>query len=141
MYNIVVIVGSLRKESFNKKLMRAIDKLNHPLLKFTLLDLKDIPLYNQDDEMDMPSAAKHLKKTVENADGILFVTPEYNRSIPGVLKDSIDWGTRPYGKNPGRINDGSDRNSPAHGDCGAHPITWDLVGLMPIFGHRECTCL
>ncbi len=99
MFNVIVIIGSLRKESFNKKLMLALDKLNHPLLKFNILDLNEIPIYNQDNETNMPAVVANLKKEVENADGILFVTPEYNRSIPGMLKNIIDWGTRPYGKN------------------------------------------
>jgi chromate reductase len=99
MFNIAVIVGSLRKESFNKKFMFALDKLNHPNLTFTILDISEIPLFNQDHENDMPPAAAALKSAVAAADGVLFVTPEYNRSIPGVLKNIIDWGTRPYGKN------------------------------------------
>lgn len=99
MFNIIVIIGSLRKESINKKLVHALDKLNHPLLKFNIIDLNEIPIYNQDNETNMPAAVVNLKKEVENSDGVLFVTPEYNRSIPGMLKNIIDWGTRPYGKN------------------------------------------
>ncbi len=99
MLKIAVIVGSLRKESFNKKLVQALDKLNHPLLTFTILDLHDIPLYNQDNESTLPAVVAHLKKEIEQSDGVLFVTPEYNRSIPGMLKNVIDWGSRPYGKN------------------------------------------
>lgn len=99
MFNILVIIGSLRKESFNKRLMLALDKLNHPLLKFHILDLHTVPLYNQDDEANMPAPAAHLKKEIEKSDGVLFITPEYNRSIPGMLKNIIDWGSRPYGKN------------------------------------------
>lgn len=99
MFNIAVIVGSLRKESFNKKLMLAIDKLNHPNLKFHILDLTEIPLFNQDYENNLPASVANLKNEIVNADGVLFVTPEYNRSIPGVLKNIIDWGSRPYGKN------------------------------------------
>ncbi len=99
MFNIAVIVGSLRKESFNKKLVHALDKLNHPGLKLNILELNEIPIYNQDNEANMPAAVIDFKNKILNADGILFVTPEYNRSIPGVLKNSIDWGTRPYGKN------------------------------------------
>lgn len=99
MFNVLVIIGSLRKESFNKKLMLALDKLNHPLLKFNVIDLNEIPLYNQDHEANMPTVVVNLKKEIEQSDGILFITPEYNRSIPGMLKNIIDWGTRPYGKN------------------------------------------
>lgn len=99
MLKIAVIVGSLRKDSFNKKLVRALDKLNHPDLEFNILDLTEVPLYNQDNESNMPASVVHLKNEISNANGVLFVTPEYNRSIPGVLKNIIDWGTRPYGKN------------------------------------------
>ncbi|MDR3491331.1 MAG: NAD(P)H-dependent oxidoreductase [Gammaproteobacteria bacterium] len=99
MFNIAVVVGSLRKESFNKKLVHALDKLNHPNLKFTILDINEVPLYNQDNEGNMPAAVVKFKKEIQDAAGVLFVTPEYNRSIPGMLKNLIDWGTRPYGKN------------------------------------------
>jgi len=99
MFKIAVIVGSLRKESINKKLMHALDKLNHPKLKFNILDLTEVPLFNQDNENNLTDAVAHLKKEIHSSDGVLFVTPEYNRSIPGVLKNVIDWGTRPPGKN------------------------------------------
>ena len=99
MFKVAVIVGSLRKESFNKKLMHALDKLSHPKLEFNILDLNEVPLFNQDNENNLPAAVVNFKNTVTNANGVLFVTPEYNRSIPGVLKNIIDWGTRPYGKN------------------------------------------
>lgn len=99
MLKIATIVGSLRKDSFNKKLMMALDKLSHPKLEFKILDITHIPLFNQDNETNLPSAVAQLKNEVTQADGVLFVTPEYNRSIPGVLKNVIDWGTRPYGTN------------------------------------------
>ena len=99
MLTVSVIVVSLRKESFNKKLMHALDKLAHPELTFHPLSLDDIPLFNQDHENNLPLAVKNLKNAVSTEDGVLFVTPEYNRSIPGVLKNVIDWGTRPYGQN------------------------------------------
>lgn len=99
MLNVLVIVGSLRKESFNKKLAQALDKLKHPELKLSLAKIDDIPLYNQDLDQNLPSEVVRLKKEIANADAVLFVTPEYNRSIPGVLKNIIDWGTRPYGQN------------------------------------------
>ena len=99
MFNVIVIVGSLRKESFNKKLALALDKLKHPQLKFSISKIDDIPLYNQDLDNNLPSSVVRLKKEILSADAVLFVTPEYNRSIPGVLKNIIDWGTRPYGQN------------------------------------------
>lgn len=99
MLKIVVIIGSLRKESINKKLVHALDKLSHPDLEFHIFDIKNIPLYNQDNESNLPEVVVSLKNEIATADGLLFVTPEYNRSIPGVLKNVIDWGSRPSGKN------------------------------------------
>ncbi|HSW93458.1 MAG TPA: NADPH-dependent FMN reductase [Gammaproteobacteria bacterium] len=99
MFKIAVIVGSLRKDSFNRRLALALDKLKHPSLAFSFLKIEDIPLYNQDLDDHLPEPVIRFKKEIKEADGILFVTPEYNRSIPGVLKNSIDWGTRPYGTN------------------------------------------
>ncbi|RUR16574.1 NADPH-dependent oxidoreductase [Legionella sp. km535] len=99
MLTVKVIIGSLRNESFNKKLILALDKLNHPKLQFKILDLHQIPLYNQDIELSPPQSVIDLKNEVAHADGILIATPEYNRSIPGVLKNIIDWGSRPYGSN------------------------------------------
>lgn len=99
MSQVAIVVGSLRKESFNRKLAYALNKLNHTNLSFNILKIDDIPLYNQDLDNDLPASVVRMKKEVAESDAILFVTPEYNRSIPGVLKNIIDWGTRPYGKN------------------------------------------
>ena len=98
MFKIAVIVGSLRKESFNLKLALALDNLKHPNLQFDILQLHEVPVFNQDNEKPLPTAVANFKAAVTNADGVLFVTPEYNRSISGVLKNIIDWGTRPYGQ-------------------------------------------
>lgn len=99
MFKIAVIVGSLRKDSFNRKLALALDKLQHPTLQLSYIKIDDIPLYNQDLDNNLPDSVVRLKKEITAADAVLFVTPEYNRSIPGVLKNIIDWGTRPYGQN------------------------------------------
>lgn len=99
MFNVLVIVGSLRKDSFNKKLALALDKLNHPQLRFLFAKVDDIPVYNQDLDQNLPASVVRIKDEVKSADAVLFVTPEYNRSIPGMLKNIIDWGTRPYGQN------------------------------------------
>ncbi|MCE3238828.1 MAG: NADPH-dependent reductase protein [Gammaproteobacteria bacterium] len=99
MLQVAVIVGSLRKDSFNRKLAYALDKLKHPKLQFSYSKIDTIPLYNQDLDNNLPVSVVKLKQDVADADAVLFVTPEYNRSIPGVLKNVIDWGTRPYGKN------------------------------------------
>jgi len=99
MFKVAVIVGSLRKESFNRKLAMALDKLKHDNLVFSMIQIDDVPLFNQDNEKELPSSVARFKNEVKAADAVLFVTPEYNRSIPGVLKNIIDWGTRPYGQN------------------------------------------
>jgi chromate reductase len=95
---IAVLVGSLRAASFNLHLARALEKLVPATMKFTYTNL-DIPLYNQDIEHQMPEAAAKMKSIVAGAQGVLFVTPEHNRSLPAALKNAIDWGSRPRGHN------------------------------------------
>ncbi len=94
-----LIIGSIRKDSINRKLAKAIEKLAGDRLLFKHIAIDGLPLHNQDHEANMPEAAVQLKKQIEAVDGLLFVTPEYNRSIPGVLKNAVDWASRPYGKN------------------------------------------
>ena len=96
---IAVFVGSLRKDSFNRRLARAVEKLAPAGFDFRHIQIDDLPLYSQDFDADYPAAATRLKKDIESTDGLLFVTPEYNRSIPGVLKNAIDLGSRPWGTN------------------------------------------
>lgn len=98
MYKISVIIGSLRKESLNRKLANAFIKLGHPSLDFAICPIDDIPLYNQDHEDNLPLSVVAFKKSIQESDAVLWVTPEYNRSIPGVVKNVIDWGTRPAGQ-------------------------------------------
>jgi chromate reductase len=98
-FKIAVIVGSNRRESVNKKLTQALIKLGAPGLEFRTLQIDDLPLYNQDDEGNLPQSVVRFKAELAAADGILFVTPEHSRSIPAVLKNAIDWGARPWGKN------------------------------------------
>ena len=97
-YKIAVIVGSLRKESFNRKLANAIVKLAPAEFSFTQLRIDDLPLYNQDDDGHPAAAVTRLKGEIKAAHGVMFVTPEYNRSVPGVLKNAIDHASRPYGQ-------------------------------------------
>jgi chromate reductase, NAD(P)H dehydrogenase (quinone) len=97
-YNIVVMVGSLRRESYNRQLTTGLGKLLPPEFSLHQLEIGDLPLYNQDDDTDPPAAAKRLKTEVAGAHGVIFVTPEYNRSVPGVLKNAIDHISRPYGQ-------------------------------------------
>lgn len=97
-YNIAVVVGSIRKDSFNQKLAVALEKLFPAEFSFTHVRLDDLPLYNQDDDATPCAQVTRLKGEITAAQGVLFFTPEYNRSIPGVLKNAIDHASRPYGK-------------------------------------------
>ena len=98
-YHIAVIVGSLRQDSFNKKLAHALIQLAPDDFTFSFINIGDLPLYNQDDDDHQAESVKQLKADLLDAQGLLFVTPEYNRSIPGVLKNALDHGSRPYGHN------------------------------------------
>jgi chromate reductase len=97
-YNVVVIVGSLRKESFTLKIANALTKLAPNTLKLNVVTLHDISFFNQDLEAAPPADWVAFREKLQKSNGVLFVTPEYNRSIPGVLKNAIDVGSRPYGK-------------------------------------------
>ncbi len=96
---VAVFVGSLRKDSINKKLAKAVEKLMPEGYEFDYVRIDNLPLYNQDFDADYPVEAKRLKQQIEAADAVLFVTPEYNRSVPGVLKNAIDIASRPWGTN------------------------------------------
>ena len=96
--DVAVLVGSLRKDSLNRKLANALIALAPVELKLEIVEIGDLPLYNQDFEVDPPHAVRKFKGRIEVADAVLFVTPEYNRSVPGVLKNAIDIGSRPSGK-------------------------------------------
>jgi chromate reductase len=95
---IAVIVGSLRHDSLNRKLADAMAHLAPAEFKFSTVKIDDLPLYNQDDDSHQALTVLRMKKQIQEAQGLLFVTPEYNRSIPGVLKNAIDHASRPYGK-------------------------------------------
>jgi chromate reductase len=97
-YDVVVIVGSLRKESYTLKIANALTRLAPDTLKLNVVTLHDISFFNQDLEATPPADWLKFRETLQKSDGVLFVTPEYNRSIPGVLKNAIDVGSRPYGK-------------------------------------------
>jgi chromate reductase len=98
-YSIAVLVGSLRRDSFNRRFASALVKLAPSDFAFKQLEIADLPLYNQDDEANPAQSVRRLKSDITAAAGVLFVTPEYNRSIPGVLKNAIDHASRPYGQN------------------------------------------
>lgn len=98
-HKIGYFVGSLATGSINRVLAQALIKLAPEELEFTEIPIRDLPLYSYDYDADFPPEGRALKDAIEAADGILFVSPEYNRSIPGALKNAIDWGSRPWGTN------------------------------------------
>ena len=95
---IAVLVGSLRRESFNRKMAKALIALAPDSLELEIIEIAGLPLYNEDLDKDPPPAWTEFRARVKRSDGVLFVTPEYNRSVPGVLKNAIDVGSRPYGQ-------------------------------------------
>ncbi|MDB5724014.1 MAG: NADPH-dependent reductase [Novosphingobium sp.] len=97
MTTIAIVVGSLRQDSFNRKFAEALAHLNAPGVDFTWPDIGGLPHYNQDADSSPVAETTALKTAIRGADGVIFVTPEYNRSIPGVLKNAIDLASRPYG--------------------------------------------
>jgi chromate reductase len=98
-YNIGYFVGSLSSTSINRILSRSLIRLAPPDLQFTEIPIGNLPLYSQDYDTDYPPEARALKEAISGSDAVLFVTPEYNRSIPGALKNAIDWASRPWGQN------------------------------------------
>jgi chromate reductase len=98
--DVAVLVGSLRKDSFNRKVANALSALAPAALKLEIVEIGQLSLYNQDDDAagEVPPAWQAFRDRIKRADAVLFVTPEYNRSVPGVLKNAIDVGSRPYGQ-------------------------------------------
>ena len=97
-HRIALVIGSLRKDSHNKALGAALTKLAPADFSFDTVCIDDVPLYNQDDDANQPEPVKRLKAQISGSAGVIFVTPEYNRSIPGVLKNALDCASRPYGQ-------------------------------------------
>jgi chromate reductase len=140
-HHVVVIVGSLRKESFTLKIARALAKLAPSTLKLDVVTLQDISFFNQDLEATPPADWLAFRDKLQKSSGVLFVTPEYNRSIPGVLKNAIDVGSRPYGKSSflGKpIGIVSNSPGPLGGVSAAKHLQNILPGICgPILGQPE----
>jgi chromate reductase len=98
-YKVGYLVGSLATASINRKLAKALIRLAPERLEFNEISFRDLPLYSYDYDEDYPAVARDFKNAIKASDAVLFVTPEYNRSIPGGLKNAIDWASRPYGTN------------------------------------------
>src|SRR4051794_181724 len=141
LYNIVVIVGSLRKEAHTLKIANALAKLAPESLKLEVVTLHGISFFNQDMEAAPPADWLKFRETLQKSNGVLFVTPEYNRSIPGVLKNAIDVGSRPYGKSSflGKpIGIVSNSPGPLGGVSAAKHLQNILPGISgPILGQPE----
>ena len=98
-YKVGYLVGSLATASINRLLSKALVRLAPPQLKLTEIPIRDLPLYSYDYDADYPPVARAFKSAIAAVDAVLFITPEYNRSLPGGLKNAIDWASRPYGQN------------------------------------------
>ncbi|MBJ8345241.1 NADPH-dependent FMN reductase [Antrihabitans sp. YC2-6] len=137
-YKIGYIVGSLSKESVNRSLAQALIKVAPADLAFEEIPIKDLPLYNRDLDDDYPPPARALKEAIGAVDGVMFVTPEYNRAIPGALKNAIDWASRPYGTNsfdnmPAAVIGGSP------GAIGTAMAQQSLRGVLTFCNARQMT--
>jgi chromate reductase, NAD(P)H dehydrogenase (quinone) len=139
--DVAVLVGSLRRESLNRKLANALRALAPPALALEIVEIRELALYDEDLEAKVPPAWAAFRDRMRRADAVLFVTPEYNRSVPGVLKNAIDVGSRPYGKNlfdgkPGAV---ASLSPGAIGGFGAnHHLRQSLVFLnVPVLQQPE----
>ena len=140
-YKIAIVVGSLRKDSINRKIAKSLCAMAHERLDCDIVPIDDLPLYNQDSDANPPEQYVRFRQEIAKTDGVLFVTPEYNRGVPGVLKNAIDVGSRPYGKSvwnqkPAAIVSASPGSI---GGFGAnHQLRQAAVFLnMPVMQHPE----
>jgi len=140
-YDVAVLVGSLRKESFTRKLVKAMAGVAPADLKLEIVEIGDLPHFSQDDEANPVAAVVRFRDRIRKADAVLFATPEYNRSVPGVLKNALDTGSRPYGHSvwnakPAAIVSVSPGNLGAFG--ANHHLRQSLAFLnMPTMGQPE----
>ena len=140
-YKIAILVGSLRSESINRKIARSICAMKHERLDCDMVSIGDLPLYNQEYDGNSPPEYQRFRDEIRGSDGVLFVTPEYNRGVPGVLKNAVDVGSRPYGESvwnqkPAAIVSASPGSI---GGFGAnHQLRQAAVFLnMPVMQHPE----
>jgi chromate reductase, NAD(P)H dehydrogenase (quinone) len=140
-YKIAIVVGSLRKDSINLKVAKSLCAMAHERLDCAIVPIDDLPLYNQESDSDPPEQYQRFRDAIGGADGVLFVTPEYNRGVPGVLKNAVDVGSRPYGQSvwnqkPAAIVSASPGSI---GGFGAnHQLRQAAVFLnMPVMQHPE----
>ena len=140
-YKIAILVGSLRKDSINRKVAKSLCAFSGERLNCDIVEIGDLPLYNQDYDADSPPPYERFRQEIAASDGVLFVSPEYNRGIPGVLKNAIDVGSRPYGKSvfnqkPAAIVTASPGSIGGFGSN--HQIRQACVFLnMPVMQHPE----
>ena len=140
--NVAIVVGSLRKAAFTRKLAQALPALAPASLKLSIVEIGDLALYNEDLEADIPPAWKRFREEIRAVDAVLFITPEYNRSVPGGLKNAIDVGSRPYGQSvwSGRPAGVMSLSPGALAAFGAnHALRQSFVFLdMPVLQQPEC---
>ena len=140
-YKIAILVGSLRKDSINRKVAQSLCAFAGERLNCDIVDIGNLPLYNQESDEDPPAEYVAFREEISRADGVLFVTPEYNRGMPGVLKNAIDVGSRPYGKSvfnqkPAAIVSASP--GAIGGALANHQVRQSCVFLnMPVMQHPE----
>lgn len=141
MFNVAIVVGSVRKDSLNRKVAGALVAAAPPTLKFSFAPIGGLPLYNPDDDGDPPAAWGDFRATIKAADAVLFVTPEHNRSMPAALKNALDIGSRPYGHSVWNAKPGAvvSASSGAIGGFGAnHHLRQSLVFLnVPAMAQPE----
>ncbi|WP_122260531.1 NADPH-dependent FMN reductase [Ornithinimicrobium cerasi] len=137
-YQVGYIIGSLSSESINRTLSNALISVAPDDLEFTEIPIGDLPLYNRDLDSDFPAEATALKEAIAASQAVLFITPEYNRSIPGALKNAIDWASRPYGENAfDHVPAGVIGASP--GGIGTAVAQQDLRSILSFCNARQMT--
>src|SRR5690349_8869203 len=133
MFKVAVFVGSTRESSSNMKLARALEKLGAGRLEFNFVDIARLPFYDDTLWNDPPAEVIGLKREIAAADAVLFVTPEYNRSIPGILKNAIDWPSRPFGESVWTDKPGAIAGATS-GVSGTAAAQAHLRSILPVVG-------